>query len=190
MPTWRTWLDDVTFTDFKESAYFKAWIELLQSQIIIDAVNKGYEVYFYLHPKMNKYEEVLSLFPKNIRISTSKQENGDIGIEALIFTSSMLITDFSSVFFDFAYAKKPAIYYQFDQEDFYKNHYKKSYFDYVKDGYGPVCTNIDDLSKAFNKYIQNGCTIEEEYLKRIEDNFVLRDNKNCERIVKEIIKLK
>lgn len=41
-----------------------------------------------------------------------------------------MITDFSSVAFDFAYEKKPVIYYQYEKS----YHFKLDYYDYKKWG--------------------------------------------------------
>lgn len=46
---------------------------------------------------------------------------------------SMMITDYSSVAFEFAYLRKPIVYYQFDKKAFFEKHtYRKGYFDYEK----------------------------------------------------------
>ena len=60
--------------------------------------------------------------------------------------SSMLITDYSSVFFDVAYMHKPIIYYQFDRDAFRQGHYQEGYFSY-DDGFGPVAFDTESLLK-------------------------------------------
>ena len=44
----------------------------------------------------------------------------------------MLITDYSSIFFDFGYLNKPVIYSHFDYNEYRANHFRKGYFDYIK----------------------------------------------------------
>ena len=75
----------------------------------------------------------------------------------MIKKSALLITDFSSVFFDFGYMKKPIIYYQFDNELFRSNHYKEGYFSYERDGFGPVATKENDLISYIKKLIKTIC---------------------------------
>ena len=41
-----------------------------------------------------------------------------------------MITDYSSVFFDFSYMRKPVIFYQFDEKKFRKAQYAEGYFSY------------------------------------------------------------
>ena len=188
MPTWRAWLDNVSYGVFKESDYFKNWIGFLNDSCINEAIELGYEIIFFLHPKMNGLYELLNDLPKKITVATSTQK--DESLENIISTSSLLITDFSSVFFDFAFMNRAAIYFQFDSEQFYKNHYKKTYFDYMDNGYGPVCNTLKELAASFKECIKANCQVEQKYIDRAKDNFVLRDNKNCERIFQEIENLK
>ena len=101
----------------------------------------------------------------------------------------MLVTDFSSVFFDVAYMKKPVIYYQFDKEEFRKRHLQKGYFSYEEDGFGDVFCSADDVINKIVEYRVNNFEMEEKYLKRVDKFFERRDRNNCKRIVDEINKL-
>ena len=102
-----------------------------------------------------------------------------------------MITDYSSVFTDFAYMKKPVIYYQYDKEDYLLKHVNaglnSSYFDFTKDGFGEVVNNEDTLISTIESYLKNKCKIKQKYLKRINNFFVLNDDKNCDRIYSEIV---
>ena len=104
--------------------------------------------------------------------------------------NKLLITDFSSTFFDFAYLHKPIIYTQFDTEKFYESQiFDKGYFDYEKDGFGPICKTVDETVNAIIKIIDNDCVIDKKYEKRINTFYEYTDNKNCERIYNKIIEL-
>ena len=61
--------------------------------------------------------------------------------------SKLLITDYSSIFFDFAYLKKPEIFFQFDKEEFYSEHYHQSDFEHEKDAFGDVVKTVEELEK-------------------------------------------
>ena len=65
-------------------------------------------------------------------------------VQDLLIRSQILITDYSSVFFDFAYMKKPEIFFQFDNERYRNSHYKEGYFSYELDGFGKVTYNRDE----------------------------------------------
>ncbi|WP_171838959.1 CDP-glycerol glycerophosphotransferase family protein, partial [Campylobacter coli] len=96
--------------------------------------------------------------------------------------SSLMITDYSSVAFEMAYLNKPVIYYQFDQEKFFKNQWQKGYFDYKKDGFGPVVEDEESLLKELENLLQNDCNPFGIYKDNIDSTFAFKDGKCCERI--------
>lgn len=100
-----------------------------------------------------------------------------------------LVTDFSSVYFDAAYMKKPIVYFQFDEETFNSRHYEKGYFDYRKHGFGDVCNTIDETIISIKKIISNNFHMNNYFSERTKEFFILMDNKNCERIYEKIIEL-
>jgi len=40
---------------------------------------------------------------------------------------------------------KPVIYFHFDKNDFYQNHYKKGQFNFDTDGFGEVKETVNDV---------------------------------------------
>mgnify|MGYP002518679602 CR=1 FL=1 len=103
---------------------------------------------------------------------------------------AVLITDYSSVAFDFAYLGKPVIYSQFDKETFYQGHlYNEGYFKYERDGFGPVITELDAVVDELVDLIKNDCKNKEEYIKRREAFYFFNDKNSCERIHKAIKEL-
>ena len=98
-----------------------------------------------------------------------------------------MVTDYSSVAFDFAYLQKPVIYYQFDRDAFFNHHtYKKGYFDYEKDGFGEIAENEDTLVAFLEAYMRNGCKIKSCYQERILGFYEYQDNNNCARLLEQI----
>ena len=89
-----------------------------------------------------------------------------------------MITDYSSVFFDFAYLKKALIYYQ--PEDDY--HYEDSYFDFESMGFGDVIHDEDKLLEKIEYYIKNECDNEDKYKERVNKFFKYNDKNNCKRV--------
>ena len=80
--------------------------------------------------------------------------------------------------FDFAYLKKPVIYYQ-PNDDY---HHDKGYFDYETMGFGKVINDHDTLVRNIKKYIINNCIMEVPYRKRVDSFFKYVDKKNCKRV--------
>jgi CDP-glycerol glycerophosphotransferase len=65
-------------------------------------------------------------------------------IQELYLASDVLVTDYSSVFFDYAALRRPMIFYAFDLEA-YRDKLRGFYLDYSADVPGPVVTTEDEL---------------------------------------------
>lgn len=101
-----------------------------------------------------------------------------------------MVTDYSSVAFDFAYLKKPIVYTQFDVEVFYNQHInKQGYFSYERDAFGPVCYDYESAVDAIIKQLDRGCQMEEVYKQRVDSFFAYTDQNNCERVYQAIKEL-
>ena len=134
---------------------------------------------------MQKYIKCFNIDNENIKVV----DNSCIDIQTLLKTSSLLITDYSSVYMDFAYMEKPEIYYQFDEQAYRKGHYKEGYFSYRQDGFGPVVTKESELLQQIIECANSNWSISDIYMERIKNFFSLRDRNNCERTYEAIIKL-
>ena len=139
----------------------------------------NYKGIFCLHPY---YSEQLKDFKNNSIFNINHISD----YQKLLIKSSLLITDYSSVFFDFSYMKKPIIYSHFDYERYRNLHYQNGYFDYRVNGFGPVCINIDECMDKIIDEILNGCKLKYKYLKRIKKFFAFFDNHNNDRIYNAI----
>ncbi|WP_186305442.1 CDP-glycerol glycerophosphotransferase family protein, partial [Campylobacter coli] len=108
--------------------------------------------------------------------------NHNESLQELFCNSSLMITDYSSVAFEMAYLNKPVIYYQFDHEEFFSSHtYQKGYFNYKKDGFGPVVKDEEKLFKELENLIRNDCKPFGIYKDNIDSTFAFKDGKCCER---------
>lgn len=187
MPTWRNWLGGNNKLDeinFKKSQFFIFWNSLLSNKAFNEYIEKNnLIVYFYPHKNMLEYLSCFSTYSKNIVFLDESYE-----IQKALKESSILITDYSSVYMDFAYMKKPNIYFQFDYEEYRKKQLQEGYFDYLRDGFGPVCLNELDVFKELKKIVENG--LEKKYEKRMNEFFELIDSKNSDRIFSILINKK
>ena len=185
MPTWRAWFGSTwgkeSDDDFLKSEYFKNYEDLITSRELEKYLEKnGVNLIFYPHYEMQRYLKYFTTNSERIIIADSKQYD----VQTLLKESKLLITDYSSIAFDFAYMKKPIIYYQFDKDEYDKRHYSKGYFDYKRDGFGPVTSNVDELVRNI-KVIDN----EEKYIYKVSKFFEIYDNQNCMRTYKEVCSL-
>lgn len=192
IPTWRNWLGRDTNIlakqiSFEETEYYKRWNGLLNSKEFNDLIeNNNIEVIFYPHIQMQKYIKYFNKSSKNIKII----DINNLDIQDLLKQASLLITDYSSVYFDFAYMNKPTIYYQFDYNEYREKQLQEGYFDYQQDGFGPICQNEYDIIKNVGSYIKNDFKQKEKYISRHNIFFEKKDNKNCERIYEFIMNRK
>ncbi|WP_143463585.1 CDP-glycerol glycerophosphotransferase family protein [Levilactobacillus enshiensis] len=74
-------------------------------------------------------------------------------ISDLYLISDMLITDYSSVFFDFAYLKRPILFYPYDYH-MYKDELRGFYLDYEKDLPGEIAHNESQLLDLIAEKLQ------------------------------------
>lgn len=191
MPTWRNWLGKETNIlgndeEFLNSEYYKYYSKILNdSKLLSYLEQKKVTLYFYPHRNMSKYIKEFKSPSKFVKIVTQK----DIDIQELMISSSLMITDYSSVAFDFVYMEKPIIYYQFDYERFRKDHLKEGYFSYQKDGFGEVIKDHNKLVDKIISYIENDYKIEKSYKNRINSFFEIHDHDNCKRVFEEIKKI-
>lgn len=196
MPTWRKKItESMKVKDnssereysptFKDTDYFKFYNKLINDERIIEVLKqKGYKGKFYIHPNL---EQQAVDFQSNECIEVSTQITN---YNKEFAENELLITDFSSVAFDFAYLKKPVIYTQFDREVFFSEQlYDKGYFDYDKDGFGPLCFDYESSVNEIIKCIENDCKIEEKYIQRINKFYTFHDKDNCKRVYEEILKM-
>ncbi|HEE9620684.1 bifunctional glycosyltransferase family 2 protein/CDP-glycerol:glycerophosphate glycerophosphotransferase [Campylobacter coli] len=190
MPTWRANIVGVALgsskrglqSDFTQSEYFKKWNLLLNSNILQKLCEKyDYTIVFNPHPNIIPYLKDFNI-PSYVKIA-----NHNESLQELFCNSSLMITDYSSVAFEMAYLNKPVIYYQFDHEEFFNSHtYQKGYFDYKKDGFGPVVEDEESLLKELENLLQNDCNPFGIYKDNIDSTFAFKDGKCCERIYKVI----
>jgi hypothetical protein len=150
------------------------------------AWQNGYRVVFLPHPGIQPYLNQFDL-PDFVEPITY----ADGSIQEWLRRSAVMVTDYSSVAFDFGYLRKAILYYQFDREEvFAGNHiYQRGYFDYDRDGFGPVCQDEEMLLNSLGQVLSCKAKPKAQYLNRMEDFFAFRDGKNCERVYNAICAL-
>lgn len=72
-------------------------------------------------------------------------------IAELYLISNLLVTDYSSVMFDYSLLHRPMLFYAFDLEN-YKNKLRGFYFDFIEEAPGPIVTTTKQLVTAVLDY--------------------------------------
>lgn len=185
IPTWRRWFELTTSeSDFIESEYFQRWNEFINDKELVEFLEReNFELIFYPHYQMKKFIKCFDVNSKSIKIIV----NDNVDIQQLLNECNLMITDYSSVYMDFAYMRKPVIYYHFDYNRYRNSHLLEGYFDYETDGFGKICNSKKEVVTQIITYCKNEFEIEKEYVTRMNDFFEYSDTKNCERIY-EVLK--
>lgn len=187
MPTWREWIADEDYrlmeyegtTNIPDTNYFRNWNAFLNDNRIAEIAKMNHVKFvFFPHRNMQKYMEY---FPKNNEYLTV-MSGKDIDIQVLLKKSALMITDYSSVYFDFLYMKKPVIFYQFDYEVFRKGQYGEGYFDYHNNPFGKSFENSDSVFNEIESIIKNDFKVSSEFLEAHNHYFPKYDTNNCKRI--------
>ena len=195
MPTWRTWLKNQLIDEnhlesrekFCKSEYYITFEKLLNDPLLNQILEKNnIELVLYLHEYLQPFSDCFSVKSNCVKIGTTQQYK----IQELLKSSSLLITDYSSVCYDFAYMYKPVIYYQFDKEKFEKYQYKAGdLFSYERDGFGVTVFSKEELIDEIEKMIDSNFKMPLKYKERVDNFFAYHDTNNCKRIFEEISKL-
>ena len=182
LPTWRKYLVGLSEQEFKASTYFQTYSKLLSSPTLLELLRAHEcQLVFHLHPGMQDYSHLFHTSDESISIS-----EGGNDIQMLLKGSSLLITDYSSVFFDSAYMRRPLVYYQFDYADFREGHWATGYFDYEADGFGQIVHTEAELLEAISAVVDSGFAMEASYAARADEFFEHRDTSNCARTFQAI----
>ena len=161
---------------FKESSYFRVFNSLINDPRLIEAAQKyGYKIKYVLHPIVSAQ---VGDFDKNEYVDIIPAV-GDMSYEKMFCESSLMVTDFSGIQFDFAYMRKPLVY--LHHKDI-PQHYEEGTFFYETMGFGEICHDNEELIDLLCDYMEHGCKMKEEYKKRADDFFYYSDHENCKRI--------
>lgn len=110
-------------------------------------------------------------------------------ISELYLVSDLLITDYSSVFFDYANLKRPMLFYAYDYEH-YRDNLRGFYFDLENDAPGMFISKKEDFYNQLSKFInENQTYINNIKLKQFHEKFChWEDEKGSETVINYITK--
>lgn len=178
MPTFRSYLHNLSHTvsekEFISSTFYKKWSSLMNNAELLSLVRKNkLKIIFYPHRQMQIFNHLW-----NFSDSIILGDSGSYDIQHLLKSSKMMITDYSSTYYDFMYMMKPAIVYQFDKNEVFGAHYKES-------GEYPLATNLameEDVIREVGKIIKDGYSLSEQAVRSVAHFYPYRDSQNRERI--------
>ena len=175
--TWRSLKQGITEEMVLKSDYFQNILGLINDKNLVEALNKnGITLYFCLHHMFNIYKDKIVFGSNNIKFIEQNE------IFNCIIKANMIVTDFSSVIFEFIYQQKPFVMFIPDSEDLEVNNlYNSEYIKLIKDlkdGLIDFRNKFFSINQVVNKikyYIDNSFKVEES-LNKFYESF----NLTCE----------
>src|SRR5699024_5100186 len=153
------------------------YMDLVNSSYLLELSKKqNFNIIFCLHPNMQKYSHYFEGVNPNVTVINQ----GEIDVQQLIKESAVMITDYSSVAFDFSFLKKPIIYYQFDPSRFIGK--KGSHLDLEHDLPGVIEDTLDGVLNTLETYAEHNFEMPIKYQKRADKFLDYKDLKSSERI--------
>jgi CDP-glycerol glycerophosphotransferase len=109
--------------------------------------------------------------------------NEKVDISRLYLIADMMITDYSSVMFDYSLLKRPMFFFAYDLEN-YENNLRGFYFDFLKEAPGPISKTTDQLISDIKSYDEKEW--EEKYSQFSQKYNSADDGKASAKIVEKI----
>ena len=171
MMTWRKH----SVINFDDSLYKQNLLNLINNEELHKYLKQNnIELYFAPHHAL--------LGNRGINFEINNQNIGIVNslkISDYIKTCDLLLTDFSSVSFDFMFQNKPVIYYVLDKDDENINPTEKKGIDYFlnrKSIMPNIFDNEKDVIEKLKYYIQNNFTLEEQTKEKYAKFFYTKEN--------------
>lgn len=110
-------------------------------------------------------------------------------IRGLYLISDLLITDYSSVFFDYANLRRPMIFFAYDI-DMYRDHLRGFYFDFEKRAPGPIVRTTEGVIQAIQEAERTHFKVPENFESFYQVFCSLENGRASEAVVKQIFNRK
>lgn len=136
-PTWRD-------NEYHDKANYK-FSAPLDYDYIYEQLNKDYVIllkYHYMVREKLQVEQYRGFY---------RVVEQEVDISELYLVSDMLITDYSSVMFDYSLLYRPILFYVYDLKE-YEEELRGFYFDFVEEAPGPLFTSSRELVSMVKNY--------------------------------------
>ena len=142
--------------------------------------NENWKILIRLHPQLqNLSKELVEKYDDVIDVTNYDD------IQELLLISDLLITDYSSLMFDFAITEKPCIIYASDLNDYLAND-RNLYFDITKLPF-PLCQTNEELNKTISEFNYKKYT---EAMKSFNSKIgSFEDGQACKRVYNKVMQI-
>lgn len=186
MPTWRDWSID-SREAFRKSLFYQNYKKLLENQALHQELRE-HNVCLVFYPHLKIREGYLDMFQPMENDVVKIAGSGTATVAERLKRADMLITDYSSVAFDFASMGKPVCFFQFDKDEYLRN--RGTYVSFEQQLPGEIAEGIEELLERIREYVEQDFQPKELYMERLKKFVDFADRRNCERIYESIISLK
>lgn len=176
MPTWRGAVLRPEL--FETSEFFAAWGGVLRGPLPQAAARHGYEVDLVLHPNLRQYARHFDLPGVHLHPA-------DADLQHLLKSSAVLVTDYSSVAWDFAFLDRPVVYFQFDRD--YYTRRRPPFIDLDTQLPGDVAFDGTRLVSLIDDLLASGAAQTADHHRRARAFLLHRDRENCQRTYDAIV---
>ena len=176
LPTHRNWLR-VAANNFRQTEFYKKVSELINLPELTSFLSDNNITFkVYLHAAMQEYTSQFKTENKQIRIMGFSE---DPPLD-MICNSHLLITDYSSVSWDFLYLDKPVLFYRFDLDKYLAS--RGSYLPLDKPLFGDILFDASAVGAAILSTFEANFVLAAEYRVYRESIMPMIDHQNCARI--------
>lgn len=158
----------------QKNAYYD--YDMLDLQRIYDFCGDEYVFMIKMHPFISEKIEIKEYMKDRIFDFTEYPNIND-----LYYITELLITDYSSNYYEYALMKKPVLFYTYDREVYELT--RGVHRNVKENAPGKVCDNFDELMEA----LENKNFEIEKIIKFVEDNFSEYDGHASDRVIDEIL---
>jgi CDP-glycerol glycerophosphotransferase len=151
----------------------------LDLDLMKEKLSEDYVVLFRLHYLVAENLDLTSY--KGFAYDFSNLED----IRELYVLSDLLITDYSSVFFDFGNVKRPMIFYVYDIEE-YRDNLRGFYFDFEKEAPGPLVKTTDEVIQAIKEIEKEGFQLSRRFEQFYDQFCYLESGVSTRKVVEKL----
>lgn len=177
-PTWRSFLQEASKSEFEASEFCKSWNALLHDDRVQAALRAaGVRIKFALHSSLAQFRDC---FPGSDLVEVL--DYGKVESFAdLISGAQMVVTDYSSLAFDALYLRRPVVYYTFPELQTHGTNVGSDLALYER--LGVRSSDHDAAVDAIAASAGQGFLPDEEKIREIDSFFAYSDGQNCKRII-------
>ncbi len=135
----------------------------------------------YLHKEMQPFTHLLKSTCDRVEVLPF----GKTSVQELIMESSVLITDYSSVSWDFFYLNKPVLFYRADIDDYLAD--RSSYIDLREEMIGPIAYDVQGLLAMIEAVCKRNFALEDRFQPVRTGVMPRLDSDNCNRIFNAVM---